>query len=82
MQIHTVKLSREGRVLIPAEVRAGLGLGEGTQLSLVVQNGEIRLFDRAQALRRARDIARKYKKPGESVVDELLRERRVEAGRE
>lgn len=82
MQIHTVKLSREGRVLIPAEVRATLGLSIGTHLSLAVQDGEIRLFDRAQALRRARDIARKYKKPGESVVDELLRERRAEAGRE
>lgn len=82
MQIHNVKLSREGRVLIPAEVRADLGLREGMLLTLSVQDGEIRLFDRAQALRRARDIARKYKKPGESVVDELLRERRMEAGRE
>lgn len=82
MQIHTVKLSREGRVLIPAEVRAAMGLSEGTHLSLAVQDGEIRLFDRVQALRRARGIARKYKKPGESVVDELVRERRVEAGRE
>ena len=77
MHIHTVKLSREGRVLIPAEVRTTLGLSEGTQLSLVVQDGEIRLFDQARALRRAREIARKYKRPGESVVDELLRERRA-----
>ncbi len=82
MQFHTVKLSREGRVLIPAEVRATLGLSIGAHLSLAVQDGEIRIFDRAQALRRARDIALKYKKPGESVVDELLRERRAEAGRE
>lgn len=82
MQIHTVKLSREGRVLIPAEVRAAMGLSEGTHLSLAVQDGEIRLFDRVQALRRARDIARKYKKAGDSVVDELLHERRVEADRE
>lgn len=82
MQYHQVKLSREGRVLIPAEVRAELGIGEGTSLSLAVENGEIRLFDRAHALKRAREIARKYKTPGKSVVDELLRERRNEAGRE
>ncbi len=82
MQIHNVKLSREGRVLIPAEVRADLGLSEGMLLSLSVQDGEIRLFDRAQALRRARAITRRYKKQGESVVDELLRERRIESGRE
>jgi hypothetical protein len=59
-----------------------MGLSEGSHLSLSVQDGEIRLFDRAQALRRARDIARKYKKSGNSVVDELLQERRAEAGRE
>ena len=82
MQYHLVKLSREGRVLIPAEVRAELGLGEGTNLNLAVVDGEIRLFDRAHALKRAREIARKYKKPGHSVVEELLRERRAEAGRE
>ena len=82
MQIHTVKLSLEGRVLIPAEVRAGLGLSAGMHLSLSVQDGAIRLFDRAQALRRAHDITRKYTKPGQSVVDQPLCQRRVEAGRE
>ena len=82
MQIHTVKLSREGRVLIPAEVRAAMGLSEGSHLSLAVQDGEIRLFDRAQELRRARDVARMYKQPGDSVVDELLHERRAEVARE
>ncbi len=82
MQSHTVKLSREGRVLIPADVRVTLGLAEGASLSLRVQDGEIRLVDRAQALRRAQQIAAKYKKPGESVVGELLRERRADAAKE
>lgn len=80
--MRTVKISREGRVLIPVEVRTALGLAEGTSLSLAVEDGEIRLFDRARALRRARDIVRKVKRPGERVVDELLRERRAESGRE
>ncbi len=82
MQTHQVKVSREGRVLIPAEVRVALGLGEGSSLNLTVQDGEIRLFDRARALERSRAIARKFKKPGESVVQELVRERRDEARRE
>ena len=82
MQYHQVKLSREGRVLIPAAVRVELGIGEGSSLCLAVEDGEIRLFDRVRALKRARDIARKYKLPGKSVVDELLRERRDEARRE
>jgi AbrB family looped-hinge helix DNA binding protein len=82
MQAHSVKLSREGRVLIPVDVRAELGLSEGSTLSLRVQDGEIRLFDRAQALRRAQQIAAKYKKPGESLVDELILERRQAAALE
>ena len=81
-QMHTVRISREGHVLIPVEIRTALGLAEGTRLSLAVEDGEIRLFDRARALRRARDIVRKIKRPGESVVKELLRERRAAADRE
>ncbi len=80
--MHTVKMSREGRVLIPVEVRTALGLAAGTSLNLAVEDGEIRLFDRVRALRRARDIVRKVKQPGESVTGELLRERRAQAGRE
>ena len=82
MQTHNVKLSKEGRVLIPADVRAALGLSEGDLLSLKVESGEIRLFDRTQALQRAQQIARRFKKPGESVVNEFLRERRTAAARE
>lgn len=80
--MHTLKMSREGRVLIPVEVRTALGLTEGSSLSLAVEDGEIRLFDRARALRRARDIVRKVKRPGERVVEELLGERRAAADRE
>ena len=82
MQTHNVKLSKEGRVLIPADVRAALGLAEGDLLSLKVEAGEIRLFDRTQALQRAQQIAKRFKNPGESVVDEFLRERRKAAAQE
>jgi AbrB family looped-hinge helix DNA binding protein len=82
MQIHSVKLSREGRVLIPADVRQALGLHEGDALGLRLHEGEIRLFDRNSALKRAQNIAQKYKKTGESVVKDLLQERRAAAERE
>jgi AbrB family looped-hinge helix DNA binding protein len=79
MSIHSVKLSKEGRVLIPAIIRTDLGLHEGSQLSLRVENGEIRLFDKVQALRKAQALASKFKKPNESVVDEFLNDRRNQA---
>ena len=79
MQTHALKVSREGRILIPAEVRAALRLVEGSLLTLRVEDNEIRLCDRTQALRRAQDIAAKYKKVDESVVDDFLGERRIAA---
>lgn len=77
MQSHSVKLSREGRVLIPVDVRADLGLTEGMSLSLRVEDGEIRLFNRERALSRAQAIAGKYKTAGQSVVDQFIKERRA-----
>jgi AbrB family looped-hinge helix DNA binding protein len=76
MLVHSVKLSKDGRVLIPAVIRANLGLQEGSQLTLRVENGEIRLFDKVQALRKAQALASKFKKSKESVVDEFLNDRR------
>ena len=76
MQVHSVKLSREGRVLIPREVRQALNFSEGESLGLRVQDGEIRIFSRAQALLAMQKRMAKYKRPGVSVVDELIRERR------
>lgn len=82
MTTHQTRMSKEGRVLIPAAVRQELGFGVNEPLSLYVQDGEVRIVSRIQAIRRMQQRMAKYKKRGESVVDELLRERREEAGRE
>jgi len=81
MTIHQTRISKEGRVLIPATVRQELGFGENEPLSLYVQDGEVRIVSRIQAVRQMQQRMAKYKKAGESVVDELLRERREEAAR-
>lgn len=81
MEAHTVKLSKDGRILIPAAVRAKLGLHGGTALRLRIEGGEIRLSSIGQALLIAQEIAQRYKKPDEDVVDEFLKDRRIEAGR-
>lgn len=81
MTIHQSRMSKEGRVLIPAAVRQELGLGVNEPLSIYVQDGEVRIVSRVHAVRQMQQRMAKYKKPGESVVDELLRERREEAKR-
>jgi len=82
MSIHKARLSKEGRVLIPAPVRRELGFAENEPLSIYVQDGEVRIVSQVQAIRRMQERMAKYKKPGESVVDDLLRERREAADKE
>jgi AbrB family looped-hinge helix DNA binding protein len=78
----TCKVDEVGRVLLPAKVRKELGIEPGTDVLLTCSDGTIRLETRAQALARARQIARRLAPPGTSVVDEFLAERREEARRE
>ena len=71
-----------GRVLLPAELRATLGVREGDELVGELRDGELRLMSRATALRRAQSLVRLHVPVGTSLVDEMLAERRAEAARE
>jgi AbrB family looped-hinge helix DNA binding protein len=77
-----VRLGKAGRVVIPARVRKALDLAPGDELTVRLEDGEVRLIplDRAVALAQAR--VRKYVPEGTSLVDELIAARRVEAERE
>jgi AbrB family looped-hinge helix DNA binding protein len=81
MNKHQTRMTREGRVLIPAELRKALGLTENEPLSVYAKDGEIRIVSRVQAIRQMQQRMAKYNRPGGSVVDELIRERRKEAAR-
>jgi len=76
------RLSKEGRVLIPAEMRQALGLQADEPLRLSVVNGELRIISRREGIRRAQAIVAKYKQPGVRVVDDFIAEKRAEAERE
>jgi AbrB family looped-hinge helix DNA binding protein len=76
------KLSEGGRIVIPAEYRKALGLDAGDEVFLQLQDGEIRIYTLAQAVRRAQELVRRYVPEGRSLVDELIAERRLEAQRE
>ena len=80
--MHSTRMTKEGRVLIPAALRKSLGLSPDDTLSVYELDGEIRIVSRVQALRQMQKRLAKYKRPGESVVDEFIREKREEAARE
>ena len=76
------RMTKEGRVLIPAELRKALALKPDEPLSVYEKDGEIRIVSRVEALRRMQQRLAKYRRPGEDVVDELIRERRQAAAHE
>lgn len=77
-----VKVSQNGRVVIPADFRKALGVAAGGEIILRWEDDELRISTLKQNIARARRRARQYLKPGVSLVDELIAERREAAKRE
>jgi AbrB family looped-hinge helix DNA binding protein len=76
----TTTLDEQGRLGIPVEVRRSLGLKPGDQVVLELDERDVSLLPtRAEALRRAQELVRKYVPEERSLSDELLEDRRREA---
>ena len=78
----SVRIEKSGRILIPASIRRRLQLTEGSQVLIHVDDTNISLGTREQALLRIRDRLRKYIPAGSDVSGELLADRRRAAERE
>jgi AbrB family looped-hinge helix DNA binding protein len=76
-----LKLGDGGRFVIPAAMREELGVKPGEDLILCIENGELRVRSWLRNLRRIQSELSALKEPGESVVDDFLRERREEQRR-
>ena len=81
METVVAKLGQGGRIVLPAQFRKALGVNTGDDLILSLRDGEVRIFTRKQAIRRAQGML-KHLAPGRSLVDELIAERRAEAANE
>ncbi len=77
----TVTLGQQGRLVIPADVRAALGLAAGDQLHLHLSGSRLVLERQQDAVAELRGIAAAVP-PGRSLVAELLAERRAAAAAE
>jgi AbrB family looped-hinge helix DNA binding protein len=77
-----VRVDAQGRLLVPKELRDAVDMRPGENVTLLVQDGEIRLLTVTASTRRIREIAAEYPTPGRSLVDELIAERRAEAERD
>ena len=72
-----LKVASDGRVLIPLDMREAMVLGEDGRVTARVEAGELRLVSPAVAVRQVQARMQKFKKPGESIVDQFLAERRA-----
>lgn len=77
----TVIIGQQGRLVIPAGVRAALGLTPGDRLHLHLTGQRMVLERRQDAVAELRGLGARIPK-GRSLVDELLAERRLVAAAE
>jgi AbrB family looped-hinge helix DNA binding protein len=77
-----LRVNENGRIVIPAAFRKALGIGIGDEVVLRLHQDELSITTQQRRVRQAQERARKYLKPGTSLVDELLAERREAARHE
>lgn len=77
-----LRISAQGRVVIPAEMRRELEIEPGETLMAHVESHRLVLERRGEILERLRSELREVRPKGRSAVDELIAERRAEARRE
>ncbi len=77
-----MRVNENGRVVIPASYRKALGIKAGDEIFLRLEADELRITTMKRRLERAQRRIRRYVKPGVSLADELIAERREAAKRE
>ena len=77
-----LRVNENGRVVIPASFRKALGINVGDEVVLRIEDDELRITTQKRRLERAQRLLRRYVKPGRSLADELIAERREAARKE
>ncbi len=78
----TVVLGESGRIVLPAAIRREFGLETGERLTVVAEQGSIRIFSRKMILENVRARILDQRGTLEGLLDEFLEERHEEARRE
>jgi AbrB family looped-hinge helix DNA binding protein len=76
------RVNENGRVVIPAAFRKAMGIKVGDEVVLRMEDNELRILTLKRRIEHAQRLVRQHVKPGTSLVDELIEERREAAKRE
>ncbi len=76
------RISENGRLVIPASIRRALDLQPEAEVVLLVEDGELRMTTPQKRAERAQKLFKKYVGEGVRLSEELIADRRKEAGGE
>jgi AbrB family looped-hinge helix DNA binding protein len=74
-----IRVNENGRIVIPAQFRKALGIKAGDEVVLMIENNELRVTTQQRRIQKARERAQRYLKPGVSLAEELIADRRQAA---
>jgi AbrB family looped-hinge helix DNA binding protein len=77
-----MRVNQNGRIVIPASFRKALGINAGDEVVLRIKDDELRISSLNRRIERAQRLVRRHVKPGTSLADELIAERREASKRE
>ena len=77
----SLRIGPQGRLVLPSAVRRALGIKQGDEFAIRIDGSRIVLEPREELLRRMQKELRETR-GNRSLVEELISERRREAGRE
>jgi hypothetical protein len=80
--VYRLVVRPDGSILLPKGILAAFGVEGGGVIMAELEGDTFGLISSATALRRIQESMRPYIRPGVSVVDEFIAERRAEAARE
>lgn len=82
MEQVSAHVAENGRLVIPATFRRALGLEDGGDVVLRLENDELRIVTKRQQVANLKRLMRRRISNGRSLVDELISERREASKRE
>jgi AbrB family looped-hinge helix DNA binding protein len=77
-----LRVNENGRVVLPAAFRKALNIRSGDQVLARLEDDEVRITTLKHRLEQAQRHVRQFVKPGRSLADELVAERREAAKHE
>lgn len=82
MPTTAIHVSAGGRIVIPSSFRRALGLKDGDEVLLSLEDGVIHISTRRRQLRHAQELVTSHVPASRSLADELIAERREEGDRD